>query len=99
MQARCWSRHCLQASAAAASATEEAPLVPSSTAITRTTRIAISSSLLSASRARRFIEGGAQTLGQLQRVVVCPKVHEDQARLLGQHMAVDRRHLDIVCPQ
>src|ERR1043165_6817248 len=50
-------------------------------------------------RARRLVERGAQAPGELDRIVVGPKMHEDQARLLGQHVAVDRRPLDAVLAQ
>src|SRR5262249_27714511 len=55
--------------------------------------------LRSALRARRLVEGGAQSLGKLYGVVIGPEVHEEQPRLLVEHVAVDRRHLDAVRPQ
>src|SRR5262249_27115116 len=42
---------------------------------------------------------GAQTLGELDGVVIGPEMHEEQPRLLIQHVAVQRRHLDAVRPQ
>src|SRR3954469_19775450 len=50
----------------------------------------------SALRARGPVEGGAQSLGELDCIVVGPEVHEDETRLLGQHVAVHRRHLNAV---
>src|SRR5262249_27662180 len=41
-----------------------------------------------------LIKRGPQALGELQGVVVSPEVHEDQPRLLGQHVAMDRGDLD-----
>jgi hypothetical protein len=35
----------------------------------------------SALRARRLVERGAQAVGKLDRVIVRPEVHEEQARL------------------
>src|SRR3954447_3446809 len=43
----------------------------------------------SAFRAGRLIERRTQPLGELDRVVVRPEVHEDQPRLFGQHVAVN----------
>ena len=42
----------------------------------------------SALRARRLVEGGAQSLGQLLGVVDGPKVHEEQMRRIVQHVTV-----------
>jgi hypothetical protein len=53
----------------------------------------------SALRARGLVERGPQSLGELHGVVVGPEVHEDETGLLGEHVAVDRRHLDAVLPQ
>src|SRR5262249_46471066 len=53
----------------------------------------------SALRARRLVEGGAQSLGKLHGVVIGPEVHEEQPRLLVEHVAMDRRHLDAIRPQ
>src|SRR6267154_1448914 len=39
-------------------------------------------------------QGRLQASGQLRGVVVCPEMHEEQPRLLGEHVAVQRRHLD-----
>src|SRR5262252_10902602 len=47
----------------------------------------------------RLVEGGAQSFGKLQGVVIGPEVKEDDARLLSQHVAVNRRHLDAVGTQ
>jgi hypothetical protein len=49
--------------------------------------------------ARSLVERGAQSSGKLERIVIGLEVHEDQARLLVQHVAVDRRDLDAVRPQ
>src|SRR5258708_5019364 len=46
-----------------------------------------------------LVERGAQALGELDGVVIGPEVHEDQARLLGQHVAVDRGDLDAIRAQ
>src|SRR5436305_729413 len=42
------------------------------------------------------VERGAQAPRQLLRVVVGPEVHEEEARAFGQHVAVQRRHLNAV---
>ena len=41
-----------------------------------------------ARHARGFVESRTYALGELDRIVVRPKVHEEQARLLVEHMAV-----------
>src|ERR1700745_1619781 len=33
-----------------------------------------------------FVERGAQSLGELQRVVVCPEMHEEEPRLVVEHV-------------
>src|SRR5215471_15907806 len=53
----------------------------------------------SALRARRLVDCGAQSLGELYGVVIGPEVHEEQPRLLVEHVAVDRRHLDAIRAQ
>src|SRR5690348_7195196 len=53
----------------------------------------------SVARHRGLVERGADTLGELHGVVVRPEMHEVQARLLVQHVAVQGRHLDAVLPQ
>src|SRR5262249_27259528 len=53
----------------------------------------------SALRARRLVDCDAQSLGKLYGVVIGPEVHEEQPRLLVEHVAVDRRHLDAVRAQ
>src|SRR6516162_9554533 len=53
----------------------------------------------SAFAARRLVECRAQSLGQLHGIVVCPEMHEEQPRLLVEHMAVDRGYLDAVRAQ
>ena len=40
-----------------------------------------------------------QPLGELVGIVDAPEVHEEQPRLVGQHMVVDGRHLDAVLTQ
>jgi hypothetical protein len=47
----------------------------------------------------RLVESGAEAFGELQGVVIGPEVKKDQARLLGQHMAMNRSHLDPVLAQ
>src|SRR5258706_8500495 len=49
--------------------------------------------------ARRLVERGAQSLGKLQGIVIGPEMKEEQPRLLIQHVAMDRGHLDAVRPQ
>src|SRR5690348_352293 len=46
----------------------------------------------SAMRDVHLVERGAQSLGQLLCVVMGPKMHEEQARLVVEHVIVDRRH-------
>src|SRR4051812_2786295 len=53
----------------------------------------------SAPGACRLVERRPQSPRQLQRVVMRPKMHEDQPRLLGQHVAMDRSDLDAVVAQ
>src|SRR5260370_40827262 len=53
----------------------------------------------SALRACGLVERGAKALGELDGVVIGPEVHEDDSRLLRQHVAMDRGHLDVVRPQ
>src|SRR5437660_1043704 len=53
----------------------------------------------SALRACCLVERGTEPLRKLHRVVVRPEVQEEQPRLLVQHVAVDRRHLDAVRAQ
>src|SRR5215470_15984720 len=47
----------------------------------------------------RLVEGSAEALGKLQRVVIGPEVKKDDFRLLRQHVAVNRCHLDAVGTQ
>src|SRR6476659_4383795 len=47
-------------------------------------------------RSMNRIESGPQPLRELHRVVVSPKVNEERARLLADHVIVDRGHLDPV---
>ena len=62
------------------------------------------------SRARRWypylslldlhvVERGAQPSCELLRIVVAPEMHEEQARLVVEHVVVDRGHLDAVRAQ
>src|ERR1700736_1761142 len=53
----------------------------------------------SALRACGLVESSAQPAGKLQRVVIGPEMHEEQPRLLVEHVAVERRHLDAVRAQ
>src|SRR6266480_6564301 len=46
--------------------------------------------------ARCLVQGSAQPLRQLHRVIVRPEMKEEQPWLLVQHMGVDRCHLDPV---
>jgi len=41
---------------------------------------------------------GFESARQLDGIVVCPEMHEEQARLVIQHVIVDCRHLDAVLP-
>jgi Phage integrase family len=45
---------------------------------------------------RHVVEGGTQAFGQFESVVVCPEMHEEQARLLVEHVAVQSRDLNAV---
>src|SRR3954466_5170329 len=49
--------------------------------------------------ARGLVECGAQSPRKLQGVVIGPEMHEEQPRLLVQHMAVQRGHLDAIGSQ
>src|SRR5262245_4504159 len=46
-----------------------------------------------------LVERGAQSPGKLEGIVIGPEVQEDQARVLGQHVTMDRGDLDAVRPQ
>ena len=48
---------------------------------------------------RHLVQGGAQSLSKFDGIVVGPEMHEEEARLLVQHMAVQRCDLDVVGPQ
>ena len=50
-------------------------------------------------RTCRLVERGTQAARELDGVVIGPEVHEDQPRLLGQHMAMNGRDLDAVVAQ
>src|SRR6267378_5925832 len=41
-----------------------------------------------------LVQGRLQTSGQLPCIIVCPEMHEEQPRLFGKHVTVQRRHLD-----
>src|ERR1700737_185546 len=56
-------------------------------------------SLGSALRASSLVERGAQSACKLQRVIIGPEVHEEKPRLLVEHVAMKRRHLDAVRTQ
>src|SRR5437764_9654992 len=47
----------------------------------------------------RLFQGGTDAARKLDGVVVGPEVDEKQPRLLTQHMAVDRGHLDVIGTQ
>jgi len=46
-----------------------------------------------------LIKGGPQAFGQLDRLIIGPKMHEKQARSFGEHVAVHCRHLNPVFPK
>ena len=46
----------------------------------------------------RFVECRPDTSSKLQRIVVRPEMHEEDTRLLRQHVAMERCHLDAICP-
>jgi hypothetical protein len=46
-----------------------------------------------------LIKGGPQALGQLDRLIIGPKMHEEQARLFNEHVAMHRGHLDLIFAQ
>ena len=46
--------------------------------------------------AGRLVERGAQPLGELDGVVIGPEMHEEQPRLLVQHVAVVGGYVDAV---
>src|SRR4029078_1902923 len=50
-------------------------------------------------RARRLVQRSAQSASQLQGVIGRPEMHENETRLLGQHVAVNGRHFDAVGAQ
>jgi hypothetical protein len=55
--------------------------------------------VVSPCRDRCVVECGPQTPCQLDRMVVGPEMHEEHARLFGQHMAVEGRYFDAIGPQ
>ena len=52
-----------------------------------------------ARRARGLVKRRANALGKLESIIVRPKVHEEQARLFGEHVAVQSRDFDPVRAQ
>src|SRR5258708_31171316 len=48
----------------------------------------------SAFRQLDLVQGRLQASRQLSGIIVCPEMHEEQPRLFGEHVAVQRRHLD-----
>src|SRR6266849_7563185 len=48
----------------------------------------------SAFRQPDLAQGRLQASGQLPGIIVGPEMHEEQPRLFGKHVAVQRRHLD-----
>src|SRR3974390_1177946 len=56
-------------------------------------------SVSSALRACGLVKRGAQLSSKLQCVVIGPEMHEEQPRLLVEHVAVKGRHLDAVRAQ
>ena len=46
-----------------------------------------------------FVQRRSQSLGELLRILVRPEVHEEEARLLLQHVAVQCGDLDAVIAQ
>ena len=46
----------------------------------------------------RLVERRPDTLGKLYGVIVGPEMHEEHARLLDQHMTVERCHFDTIRP-
>src|SRR5215469_4233160 len=51
---------------------------------------------VSALAARRLVERGTQAFRELECIVIGPEVQEEQPRLLVEHVAVNRCHLDAV---
>ena len=49
--------------------------------------------------ARSFIERGAKSPSKLPGIIICPKVKEEEAWLLVQHVAVNGRYLHAICPK
>src|SRR5262249_37020266 len=47
----------------------------------------------------RLVERRAQTAGELERVVIRPEMHEEEPRLLPEHVAVHGGHFDSIRPQ
>src|SRR6266705_4833125 len=41
-----------------------------------------------------LVQGRLQASSQLSCIIVCPEMHEEQPRLFGKHVTVQRRHLD-----
>src|SRR5712692_488756 len=61
----------------------------------------LSSSMLSRSSFRQLdlAQGRLQVSGQLPGIVVCPEMHEEQPRLFGEHVTMQRSHLDSAVAQ
>jgi hypothetical protein len=45
------------------------------------------------------VERRPEATRELRRVVIGPEMHEEQARLLVQHVTMKRSHIDAICPQ
>src|SRR3954452_3714929 len=95
-QAAWLSRQSRQLSSGAADATSTAHAIPNTVAIKSKAFIRRPGSALCSGR---LVERGTQARGELDRVVVRPEMHEDEPRLLVEHVAVDRRHLDAIGAQ
>jgi len=46
-----------------------------------------------------LIECGAQSFCQFRRIIVCPKMHKEEARLFAGHVAVQGRDRDMIRAQ
>src|SRR4051794_37135768 len=102
MHAACCSLHTLQLDCACAASLATKQPASTSNDIAKILMIKVSLGVETESLALsacRLVDGGAQSLGKLQCIVVGPEMQEEQPRLLVQHVAVDRGHVDAVRPQ
>src|SRR5882757_11196024 len=99
MHAACCSLHTLQLDCAFSASWAAREPASTSNVIANTLMIGFPLSMVVRTldlRARRLVERSAQSLGKPHGIVDGPKMQEEQPRLLVQHVAMDRCHVDAV---